>query len=95
MKTSQHSKKKVKNPNSGDPKELTEQEYDIAQMAAFRRLQLEMVPKFLGYMFVNWYRVQHTRRSKTPLKEVLARIRRFFEELPSSELPDLFAGKRE
>ena len=48
--------------------------------------------RFIVYMVVMWYRVEHTRPSKTTQKEVIERFRNLFDNLSPPAFQSLFVG---
>jgi hypothetical protein len=62
------------------------------QQQALARIEKQIGFTFVCFMLVNWYRVEHTRPSRTPLKKVLARFQDYFSSMSAKEFQQLFSG---
>lgn len=55
-------------------------------------IEMHLALRFICYMWLSWYRAEHTRPSKTSLKDVILRWRRYLNELPPKSFQQLFSG---
>jgi hypothetical protein len=63
------------------------------EQCAMNRLETFLALRFIAYMVVMWYRIEHTRPSKTSLKDVIERFRLVFDDLSPPAFQSLFVGK--
>ena len=59
---------------------------------AIDRIELMLSLRFISYMVINWYRVAHTRWSRTGLQDVIHRWELYFDGLSAKAFQELFSG---
>ena len=87
-----HIKTVIYYPSCGVVKILNDDEREDSQESAFQRIKRFLALRFMGYMAVNWYRVDCTRRSVTSLKRVVDDWQAYFASLSPKVFQNLFAG---
>ena len=93
MQNKYHSKRYIHEKACNKRIEREEWDFKNSQDRALRRLNVSLALECMGYMILNWYRVEKTRPSKTSQEEVIIRLEKYFRGLSFVAFQKLFARK--
>lgn len=66
--------------------------YNFHSEKTTENIEMHLALRFIGYMWLNWYRVEHTRRKRTSLNDVVIRWKQYLNNMSPKAFQLLFSG---